>query len=229
VKQDVIEVFQKFFGNGSIPEGINDTAIVLIPKGSEPAELKDFRPINLCNVIYKLISKCMVNRLRGLLNEIISPEQSAFVPSRRITDNAPIAFECIHAIQKSNGRRGDYCAYKLDLSKAYDRVDWVFLQRLKEKLGFHSKFIQWVMACVSSVNYSICFNGTALSPLRPSRGLRQGDQLSPYLFLLVADCLSVVMKHYKSQGLISVMRVSRRAPNISHLLFADEPWSLELS
>jgi hypothetical protein len=116
--------------------GVNDTAIVLIPKGDNPEELKDFRPISLCNVIYKVISKCLVNRLRPWLGEIISPEQSAFVPGRMITDNAIIAFECIHAIQKGTGDRGEFCAYKLDLSKAYDRVDWGFLKSLLLKLAF---------------------------------------------------------------------------------------------
>jgi hypothetical protein len=91
-------------------------------------ELKDFRPITLCNVIYKLISKCIVNRLRGIPDEIISPEQSAFVPARRITDNALIVFECAHAIQKTSGRKEEFCAYKMDLSKAYDYVDWGFLK-----------------------------------------------------------------------------------------------------
>jgi hypothetical protein len=104
-------------------EGINDTSIVLIPKGNDPEELTDFRRISLRNVIYKLISKCIVNRFRPILDEIISPEQSTFVPSRRITDNAIIAFECTHEIQKLNGRRGDFCVYKLDLPKAYDSVD----------------------------------------------------------------------------------------------------------
>jgi hypothetical protein len=101
-------------------------------------------------------------------------------------------------------------------------VDWGFLQSVMEKLSFHSKFIQWVMSCVSSVWYSIRFNGTALSPFRPSRGLRQGDPVSPYLFLLVANCLSVLMKNYGSQGLIFGIKVSRNAPSISHLLFADD-------
>jgi hypothetical protein len=114
---------QWFFCDGVPPEGINDTAIVLIPKGNNPEELKEFRSISMCIVIYKLIYKCIVNRLRVLLDEAISPEQSAFVPTRRITDNALIAFECVHEIQKTNSRRGDLCAYKLDLSKAYDRVD----------------------------------------------------------------------------------------------------------
>jgi hypothetical protein len=144
------------------------------------------------------------------------------VPNRRITDNALIAFECVHALQRSNGRRGDFCVYKLDLSKAYDHVDWGFLKSILEKLGFHNKFIQCIMACVTTVRYSIHFNGTALSPFQPSQGPRQGDPLSPYLFLLVADCLSVLMRQYERQSLIAGIRVSRRAPSIAHLLFADD-------
>jgi hypothetical protein len=79
-------------------QGMNDTSIVLIPKGNDPEELKDFCPISLCNVIYKLISKRLVNRLRNMLNEVVSQEQSAFVPTRRITDIALITFKCVHAI-----------------------------------------------------------------------------------------------------------------------------------
>ena len=109
-----------------LPEGINDTAIVLIPQGANPEELKDFHPISLCNVIYKIISKCLVNHLRPFLDQIISKEQSAFVLGRLIMDNALIAFECVHAIQRNVGE--EFCAYKLDLSKAYDRVDWGFLK-----------------------------------------------------------------------------------------------------
>jgi hypothetical protein len=123
VGKDITTTTQRFFCEGALPDGVNDTAIVLILKGNNPEELKDFRPISLCNVIYKPISKCIVNRLRGLLDEVISSEQSAFVPTRCIKDNALIAFECVHEIQRYNNRRGDYCAYKLDLSKAYDRVD----------------------------------------------------------------------------------------------------------
>jgi hypothetical protein len=123
MKNDVVATTRKFFLERVLPEGINDTAIVLIPKGNDLEELKDFRLISLCNMIYKLILKCIVNRLRGIHDEIINPKQSAFVPTRRITDNTLIAFECAHEIQRTNGRRGDFCAYKLDLTKAYDRVD----------------------------------------------------------------------------------------------------------
>jgi hypothetical protein len=222
LRDDVIHAVREFFATGIMPLGINDTTIVLIPKLNNPEELKDFRPISLCNVIYKVISKCLVNRLRPILDNIVSPEQSAFVPVRLITDNAIIAFECIHAIQKGSDDREDFCAYKLDLSKAYDRVDWRFLQAIMVKLGFHCKWVHWIMACVSSVRYSVRFNGAPSAPFTPSRGLRQGDPLSPYIFLLVAHGLSVLLKHFEQSRRLEGMKVCRRAPSISHLLFADD-------
>jgi hypothetical protein len=124
VKEDIIQAIKRFFQTGKMPAGMNDTTIVLMSKVDKPELLKDFRPILLCNVIYKIVSKCMVNRLRPLLKDIIAAPQSAFIPGRMITNNALIAFECLHAI--NNGNRGcrKFGAYKLDLTKAYDRVDW---------------------------------------------------------------------------------------------------------
>jgi hypothetical protein len=138
LREDVVVAVQKFFSDGVMPEQVNDTAIVLIPKKDNPEEIKDFRPISLCNVVFKVVSKCLVNRLRPCLQDIISPTQSAFIPGRLITDNALIAFECIHSIQTGSAQRKNFCAYKLDMAKAYDRVDWNFLEGVLAKLGFHS-------------------------------------------------------------------------------------------
>jgi hypothetical protein len=121
-----------------LPDEVNETSIVLIPKKNNPKELKDFRPISLCNVVFKIISKCLVNRLRPLLQDIISLMQSAFIPGRLITDNSFMAFECFHAIQSNSADRSKFCAYKLDMAKAYDRVDWRYLEGVMAKLGFHS-------------------------------------------------------------------------------------------
>lgn len=136
IKSDVVAAVKEFFHSGIMPEGANETAIVLIPKIDQPVELKDFRPISLCNVLYKIVSKCLVNRLRPILDELISVNQSAFVPGRLIMDNSLLAFECFHFIQKNKHQNKAACAYKLDLSKAYDRVDWVFLEQAMYKLGF---------------------------------------------------------------------------------------------
>lgn len=200
VRQDIVGAVQKFFHSGIMPPGVNDMAIVLIPKIDQPLELKDFRPISLCNVVYKVVSKCLVNRLRKILDELVSCEQSAFVPGRLITDNALLAFECFHSIQKNKVAGRAACAYKLDLSKAYDRVDWRFLESAMIKMGFAHRWVNWIMACVTTVRYSVKFNGTLLSSFAPSRGLRQGDPLSPFLFLFVADGLSLLMKEKVAQG-----------------------------
>ena len=123
VKEGVMAAVRDFFSTGHMPEGVNDTSIVLIPKISNPSRMSDYRPISLCNVSYKVISKCLVNRLRPLLDDIISVEQSAFIPGRMITDNDLVAFECLHYIKQEKDPTRSFCAYKLDLSKAYDRVD----------------------------------------------------------------------------------------------------------
>ncbi|KAK1610764.1 hypothetical protein QYE76_034437 [Lolium multiflorum] len=151
LKAEVVNAVRLFFLTGSMPEGVNDTAIVLIPKTHQPESLKDFRPISLCSVLYKVIAKCLVNRLRPILGDIISINQSAFVPGRLITDNALVAFECLHFIEHNKSEKKRFCAYKLDLSKAYDRVDWGCLRRAMERLSFSHRWVDWIMACVTTM------------------------------------------------------------------------------
>lgn len=143
-------------------EGLKDTFIVLIPKGNDPKSLKDCRLISLCNVIYKVISKCLVNRLRPLLDELISETRSTFILGRMITGNALIAFKCLHKINHIKFPQNTQCAYKLDLAKAYDRVDWHFLKGVLVKYRFSKKWISWVMVCVRSISYTVKFNGALL-------------------------------------------------------------------
>ena len=164
----------------------------------------------------------MVNRLRPVLQEVISPNQSAFIPGRLITDNALIAFECVHAIQKGQSERTNFCAYKLDMSKAYDRADWNFMEGIMARLGFHEQWIRWVMVCATSVRYAVKFNGNMLRSFTPSRGLRQGDPLSPYLFILCAEGLSAMLQKAEAEEKIKGFCICRGAPRVNHLFFVDD-------
>ncbi|XP_075668611.1 uncharacterized protein LOC142638468 [Castanea sativa] len=126
VGDSVVSAVLNFFNNGNMLPNINHTNIVLIPKVQNSERMSEFRPINLCNVIYKIISKVLANRLKQVLPQIISPTQSAFVPGRLITDNVMVAYETLHTMHaRKKGKKG-YLALKLDISKAYDRIEWQF-------------------------------------------------------------------------------------------------------
>ncbi|KAL5550226.1 hypothetical protein UlMin_000402 [Ulmus minor] len=210
------------FTNGGLSLGtINETIITLLPKIKNPTRITEFRPISLCNVLYKIVSKMLANRLRKVMGSIISEEQSAFIPGRLISDNAIIGFECLHAIKRRKSKK-NYLALKLDMAKAYDRVEWDFIQRVMNKLGFSEVWIRKLMACISSVTFSFQFNGRRFGHLTPTRGLRQGDPLSPYLFLLCGEGLSSLLHRYEQNGDLQGLRCGLRGPTISHLLFADD-------
>jgi hypothetical protein len=133
VGEEVTSEVLNVLNGGPMPDGWNDTCVVLIPKTKNPECMKDLRPISLCNVVYKLVSKVLANRLKQILPEVISPNQSAFVPGRLITDNILLAYECTHYMKNKRKGKDGYVAVKLDMSKAYDRVEWVFFGENDEK------------------------------------------------------------------------------------------------
>jgi hypothetical protein len=151
IGSQVCEAVLSFLNGGDLSDDLNTTIIVLIPKCKNPVEMKQFQPISLCNVLYEICSKVLANHLRVFLDEIISEEQSAFVPGRLITDNVLIAYECTHYLKRKKGKIG-VCAVKLDMAKAYDRVEWGYLEGIMTKLGFHEEFISRIMRCVTSVS-----------------------------------------------------------------------------
>lgn len=219
--EDLVKEVLEAVNNKLVPSGWNDTTIVLIPKVNCPDKVTQFRPISLCNVVYKSILKMLADRLKGILPEIIGQQQSAFIPGRLITDNILVAYECVHSIKKKQGKKGT-CAIKLDMHKAYDRVEWPFLKRMMEKMGFEGEWIDMIMACVSSVRYNVRFNSMETEVFTPTRGIRQGDPLSPYLFLIVAEGLSSMINGAERRGEIEGVKACRDAPMISPLLFADD-------
>jgi hypothetical protein len=169
---------------------INTTLITLIPKTTSASSVSEFKPISLGNVLYKLIAKVLANKFKRVLPGLISPAQSAFVLGRLITDNVLVAYKALHSMVSRIKGRKCYMAVKLDMSKAYDRVEWSFLEAMMRTMGFVEKWIYLIMVCVRTVTYAVLVNGVPYGQIFPSRGLCQGDPLSPYLFLLVAEGFS---------------------------------------
>jgi hypothetical protein len=202
VGEDVTREVLAVLNRGVIPQGWNAANVVLIPKVKDPDCMKNLRPISLCNVVYKLVSKVVANRLRKILPDIISLNQSAFVPGRLITDNILLAYELTHYMQNKRTGREGVAVVKLDMSKAYDRVEWQFLQRMMEKMGFERRWIELIMNCVSTVTYRFIFNGTSTDEVTPGRGLRQGDPISPYLFLFCAEAFSNILNKKEEERVL---------------------------
>lgn len=205
-----------------MPQKWNHTNLCLISKIDHPKTMKDFRPISLCNVTYKIISKILVKRLKHVLPSIVSEHQAAFIPGRFITDNVLIAHEVMHSLRVRKRCANSFMAVKTDISKAYDRIEWKFLEEVLRKKGFAEQWIIWIMECIRSVSFSVLINGSPYGSFNASRGLRQGDPLSPYLFILCADVLSSLLTKANQEGKIQGIRVSNRGPSVSHLLFADD-------
>ncbi|XP_057432083.1 uncharacterized protein LOC130724829 [Lotus japonicus] len=200
-------------------QGILDSLVVLIPKVDFPKHLKEFRPISLCTVIYKIITKVLVGRIRPYLGDLIGPLQGSFIPGRSSADNILLAQEAIHYMKKTKLKKGAL-AMKSDLEKAYDNISWEFLKRTLEQFGFSSATVKLIMWIATNSKLSILWNGTRLDSFAPSRGLRQGDPMSPYLFLLCMEILSLHIHELVQQGLWKPIHLARNSTRLSHLLFA---------
>jgi hypothetical protein len=221
VKEDICMTVLAFLNNESFDEDVNNTYIALILKVKTPTSITDYCPISLCNVFYKLIAKVLANRLKKVLLYIISPSQSAFISGRMITDNILVAFEALHNMDVKMKSREGYMALKLDISKAYDRVEWGFSEEVIRKLGFAERWISLSMTCIRTVSYSILINGKPHGKIHQTRGLRQGDPLSLYFFLLCAEGRSMIIEQTKREGLITALLVTRGGTRLSHLFFVD--------
>ncbi|KAL8114438.1 hypothetical protein AgCh_021333 [Apium graveolens] len=198
--KEVFECYRDWLRGNSFPADLNHTNIVLIPKKENACYMKDLLPIALCNVLYKIVAKVLANRLKEVLP----------------------AFEVVHHMKRSRGGRDGEVALKLDISKAYDKVSWDYLKQCMQSLGFCNEWIGWMMRCVSTVSYDINFNGLKVGPISPKRGIRQGDPLSPYLFLFCLEGLSNLLDNAEEEGRLHGCKIGPTAPEVSHLLFADD-------
>ncbi|CAN0825290.1 LINE-1 retrotransposable element ORF2 protein [Linum grandiflorum] len=221
IKQDVMAALLDFQSSCLIPIAVNSSFICLIPKKNTIGDIRDLRPISLVGIIYKLLSKCLMSRFRMVLKEVISPCQAAFLEGRQITEASLIANELLDS-RRAAGKSG--IVLKLDLEKAFDSVNWNSILFMLDRFGFSALWVKWIHACISSVHFSVLVNGEPSGFFRIKKGLRQGDSLSPYLFLCAMEILSNMMSTANSLGLFRgfYMNDANECGEICHLLYADD-------
>jgi len=219
VEEDVINAVRSFFQNCRMLKEMNATSIALISKVANPIRLTDFHPISCCNTVYKCIAKILPGRIKGVLPSLVGPYQTAFISGRRISDNILLSQELMKGYHKSTGPAR--CAMKVNLMKAYDSIWWDFVDAMLIKMGFPRTVTDWIMIYVTSCQFSININGELASYFQGGRGLRQGDPLSPYLFVLCMEILlGLLRKMSADQNFQFHWRCKK--DKISHLCFVDD-------
>eukprot|EP00253_Pinus_taeda_P032224 PITA_32224 len=215
---DLLQIVEDSRRRGRISSAIKSTFIALIPKSNAPLTFDDFRPISLCNCLYKIIAKTIANRLKPILSQHISSEQFAFLHHRQIHEAVASAQELLHTlhIKKQKGM-----ILKVDLSKAFDRTNWLYLRLLLTHLGFPYPYIKWTMSYITDVNYSVLLNGEATNFFTAERGLRQGCPLSPLLFLLIMEGLSRLLASARDRHQLTGIKIADEF-FLTHLLFVDD-------
>ena len=204
------------------PELVNHTFLTLIPKTPNPEHAHKYQPISLCNVLYKIFSKVLANRLKKVLPDIIIEHQATFVKDRLISNNILVTFETLHCMKNHKSGNSGFMAFKLDMSKAYDRMEWSFLEVLMQKMGFDKRWIDLIMIYVKTVTYSIIVNGELKGLIHPSKGIKQGNPLSSFLFLMCTEGLHGFIKNATRKGEIKGFSLCRRGSKLTHLFFADD-------
>ena len=219
IRKNFIALVQSVFRYGFLPKGVNSTILALIPKKLDSLEMKDYRPIACCNVLYKVVSKLLANRLKQLLPRMIQENQSAFIQGRLLMENVLLASELVKDYHKDTV--SPRCVLKIDISKAFDSVQWSFVSGSLRALGFPEKHIHWIELCITTPSFSVQINGDLAGYFQSSRGLRQGFSLSPYLFVL---CMNVLSLKLDKAMVERKFKVHPGCQNLSltHLCFADD-------
>ena len=201
-------------------ERLNKVFLVLIPKNPGAEQISDFRPIALSNSIYLIIAKVLANRLQEVMDDLISPLQSAFIPGRQMIDNIVMAKEIVAAWRRS-GTTG--FLWKVDFAKAYDSIDWRYLWNVLRRRGFPEEWVRWMKLCVTTSSCSVLINGRMQGRwFRPQRGIRQGCPLAPLLFILAVDALAFCTMRLCLGGHISGFQTAGHPGGIPLLQYADD-------
>ena len=222
VKTEVIGFFKEFYDNSRFVKNLNTTFLVLIPKKQNVEDFKDLRPISLVGGLYKILSKVLANRIKRVMDKVISKSQNAFVKGRQILDAILIANELVDSSLRKKKCR---LVCKLDIEKAYDSIGWEFLYKVLDKMGFGSQWLSWMKWCISTASFSVLINGSPAGFFQSSRGLRQGDPLSPYLFVIGMEALSCLINRAVDGNYLSGIKIANeRGEDLSssHLFYADD-------
>ncbi|GKV15062.1 hypothetical protein SLEP1_g25863 [Rubroshorea leprosula] len=219
IKADVVSFLQEFQTNGKLVRGLNTSFTILVPKVENPVRIEEYKPISLVGVMYKILAKLLANRLQEVLGNKIGEQQMAFLKGRQLMDGVVIANEVIDEAKK---KRKKAFLFKIDFEKAYDKVSWSFLDHMMQKMGFCEKWRLWIQECLRSSLISILVNGSPSRQFNVSRGLRQGDPLSPLLFLIIAEGLNGLVTEAIKNGKLEGVEVGNRSFSISHLQYADD-------
>lgn len=216
--EELLQMVEYSRMEGYMSRTLNSTFLTLIPKVDRAKSFGDFRPIALCNLAYKLMTKIITNRLKPKLEDFLSRELFGFLGNRQILDDVGITQEVFHSIKT---KKLEALILKMDLIKAYDRVDWVYLRLILLQIGIPYRMVNWIMVCVNSANFSVLVNGSPTYFFSSSRGIRQGCPLSPLLFILVIEGLRRLIASTKMDGKIKGIKVATSI-YITHLLFVDD-------
>ncbi|KAJ0910951.1 putative RNA-directed DNA polymerase [Helianthus annuus] len=229
LEDDFLKLFDNFYDTGMVSRGCSTSFIALLPKTSSPVRLKDYRPITLVGVISKIISKVLASRVKEIMGKVISDTQTAFLKDRFFLDGPLIINELYGWVKKS--RRQGFLL-KIDFEKAYDNVNWGFLLSVMGQMGFPSKWCLWIKGILQSARSAVLVNGSPTFDFQCHKGIRQGDPLSPFLFLFVMEAFSCIVSKACELGELKDLRAFDGGYAISHLLYADDAlilgeWSRE--
>ncbi|VFQ65575.1 unnamed protein product [Cuscuta campestris] len=219
IKSDVCKAVQEFFIGVPMPKVFGSTLITLIPKDEAAITLDQLRPISLSTFFSKIISRILSDRFKLILPKLISQEQTAFQTGKNITEHVLLTKEMVHLL--SANARGGNCIIKLDLSKAFDKLSWAYLEGILTKFGFSRGTIHLLMGNLKATHFSVLVNGQPKGFFPMKCGVKQGDPLSPLLFIIALEGLSRFINHLHSTGQISHFSAGR-TPTPSHLLYADD-------
>jgi len=219
LKQDILAAALCFQESGQFPKGCNASFITLVPKVRDPVTLDQYRPISLVGALYKVIFKALSLRIKKVLPMVIDEFQSAYLEGRGMLDSVLVANENVEELRRK-GMSG--LCLKVDYEKAYDSVRWNFLYDMMRRMGFHSKWIAWIRGCLESTTISVLVNGSPTSEFKPTRGLRQGDPLAPFLFLVVVEGLAGLVRQATKANLLKGVKVGFDEVDTCILQFADD-------